>query len=232
MLGPPEAVSFQGSMMHKPSTLSLTHRVNAPALARLVVLTELAPVLQYLPCIQGPKLNAVSRSSVTSSDQSRITLFSRLCFYSQSPGCYWWSWLPGYAAGQHPPCAHQHLQVLLTQTFLMTTSRVQLPCPTSMGSPATLPVQDLISAQPGSVSPCSEATAVPGSSPPSAPLLPSWSPQLCPGPRSSLAMSESVSGPHYDLQGTVPHGRRHGQHWASLSSSSQALGLLLGHTAP
>lgn len=117
LLGPPEAVSFQGSMMHKPSTLSLTHRVNAPALARLVVLTELAPVLQYLPCIQGPKLNAVSRSSVTSSDQSRITLFSRLCFYSQSPGCYWWSWLPGYAAGQHPPCAHQHLQVLLTQTF-------------------------------------------------------------------------------------------------------------------
>lgn len=108
----PEAVSFQGSKMHKPSTLSLTHRVNVPALARLFGFTEVTPVLQYLPFIQGPKLHAVFRYDIISTDQSRITLCSGLCFYSESLGCCWRSLLLGCTAGQCPPCAPQHAQIL------------------------------------------------------------------------------------------------------------------------
>ena len=213
--------------MHKPSTLSLTHRASAPTLAVLVASTELTPVLQYLPCIKGPKLYAVSRCGLTSAEQSRITLSYRLYFYSYSPGrC--WSLLPGHTAGLCPPCVHQHSQVLLTQLFQGSEyikSLIVLPSLLWDSHPLFLPRTPFQPSLGLSVPAVRQQQCwFPALSLSLSSFAPGWNPWLGPGSSSSLAVSGAVNEPCYQPHGTVSRGRGHSQHWVTLSSSSWALG--------
>lgn len=196
--------------MHKPSTLSLIHSTSSPTLAVLVASTEFTPVLQYLPCIKGPKLYAMSRRGLTSTEQSKITLSYRLCFYSYSPGYCWSSLLPGHTAGLCPPCVHQHPHILLTQLHQgpdYIKSLIALPSllldPHPLSLPRT-PLQPSLGLSVPAVRP--RQCQSPALSLPPSPFAPDWRSRLCPGPGSSLVVSGAVNGPCYQPCGTVPHG--------------------------